>query len=465
MEKFKSFITEQKSEKYRILVISAEGAFSKKDKLYHTAQRVIDEAKKLGHEVYVIKVEGAYIQYDNGYKIYNSDDDKGFEINDENTVAIVRGSVRLKQSWLDLLTQLEKIGVCMVNSRQTVSISSDKYRTYLKLQDFGLTQPKTVLIPDVDGIEKALDSLDKKFPLILKTLEGSKGIGVLFIESERALKSIVQLLFSQNKEVDLLIQEYIKTDGDIRVIVLGGKVIASMKRDVIEGDFRSNVSQGAKVSEYPLSDLEIEQCLLSAKAIDGSWTAVDFIPSSDKEKKPPYILEVNHSPGTQGIEEATNKNIVKMVLEYFANPDNRYPVPNVCGYIEDVEIEPFGHLVAKFDTGNGATAPTIHADKIKVSGNSITWTHGNKTSTNRIIRKAKVDVGGLNDYSETRYAILLNLTFAGTLYKDVEFLVDDREDRTPVLLNRNIMRKMNVMVNPKRKYVVTTKFEVEKGEA
>ena len=464
MEKFKSFITEQKFEKYNILVISAEGDFSKKDKLYHTAQRVIDEAKKLGHQIYVIKVEGAYIQYDNGYKIYNADDDKGFEVDDEKTIAIVRGSVRLKQSWLDLLTQLEKIGVCMVNSRQTVSISSDKYRTYLKLQDFGLTQPKTVLIPDVDGIEKALDSLDKKFPLILKTLEGSKGVGVLFIESERSLKSIIQLLFSQNKEVDLLIQEYIKTDGDIRVIVLGGKVIASMKRDVIEGDFRSNVSQGAKVSEYPLSDLEIEQCLLAAKAIDGFWTAVDFIPSSDKEKKPPYILEVNHSPGTEGIEEATNKNIVKMVLEHFANPDNRYPVPNVCGYIEDIEIEPFGHLVAKFDTGNGATAPTIHADKIKVSGNSITWTHGNKTSTNRIIRKAKVDVGGLNDYSETRYAILLNLTFTGTLYKDVEFLVDDREDRTPVLLNRNIMRKMNVMVNPKRKYVITTKFEVKQGE-
>ena len=462
MEQFKSFIAEQKSEKYRVLVISAEPT---NNKLYHTAQRVTDEAKKLGHEVYVVKVEGAFIQYDNGYRIYNADDKKGFEINDENTVAIVRGSVRLKQSWLDLLTQLEKIGVCMVNSRQTVSISADKYRTYLKLQDFGLTQPKTVLIPDVDGIEKTLDSLDKKFPLILKTLEGSKGVGVLFIESERSLKSIVQLLFSQNKDVDLLMQEYIKTDGDIRVIVLGGKVIASMKRDVVEGDFRSNVSQGAKVSEYPLSDLEIEQCLLAAKAIDGSWTAVDFIPSSDKENKPPYILEVNHSPGTEGIEEATNKNIVKMVLEHFANPNNRYPVPNICGYIEDIEIEPFGHLVAKFDTGNGATAPTIHADKIKVSGNSITWTHGNKTSTNKIIRKAKVDVGGLNNYSETRYAILLDLTFAGTLYKDVEFLVDDREDRTPVLLNRNIMRKMNVMVNPQRKYVITTKFEIEKGES
>ena len=128
MEAFKSFITEENSEKYRILVISAE---PNNTKLFHTAQRVTDEAKKIGHEVYVVKVEGAYIEYDSGYKIYNADDDKGFEINDENTVAIVRGSVRLKQSWLDLLSQLEKIGICMVNSRQTVAISSDKYRTYL----------------------------------------------------------------------------------------------------------------------------------------------------------------------------------------------------------------------------------------------------------------------------------------------------------------------------------------------
>ena len=142
METFKSFLSEEKSEKYRVLVISAEPT---NNKLYHTAQRITDEANKLGHEVYVVKVEGAFIQYDNGYRIYNSDDKKGFEINDENTVAIVRGSVRLKQSWLDLLSQLEKIGVCMVNSRQTVSISADKYRTYLKLQDFGLTQPKLFL--------------------------------------------------------------------------------------------------------------------------------------------------------------------------------------------------------------------------------------------------------------------------------------------------------------------------------
>ena len=458
MEKFKSFITEEKGDKYRILVVSAS---LDKDRMYHTAERFTVEAKKMGHEVYVCKVEGAIITFENNvYKIFNSDDEEGFEIN-KDTVAIVRGSIRFKKSYLDILSRLEKIGVCMVNNRETVEISADKYRTYIKLQDFGLTQPKTVLIPNEDTWKDALKSLDSKFPIIMKTLEGSKGVGVLFIESERQIESLIQLLYSQNENVDLLIQEYIKTDNDIRVIVLGGKVIASMKREVVEGDFRSNVSQGAKVKEYSLTELEVEQCLLAAKAVDGSWTAVDFIPSKNPKKIPPHILEVNHSPGTEGIEEATGKNIVKEIINFYSNSDNRYPVAFEVGYFEIVNIKPFGDVVAKFDTGNGASASTIHADKLDVKGKKVTWTYEGKTIKSKIQRVVKVDVGGLNDYSEERYSVLLDFEFAGSLYKNVEFLLDDREDRSPILLNRKLMRQMNVMVNPRRKYIVTTKYVLD----
>jgi ribosomal protein S6--L-glutamate ligase len=455
MEKFKSFITEQKDEKYRILVISAE---PDNNKLFHTAQRVTDEAKKSGHEVYVVKVEGAIITYDNGYKIFNADDKDGFEINSD-TVAIVRGSVRLKKSYLDLLSQLEKIGACMVNSRETVEISADKYRTYLKLQDYGLTQPKTVLIPNADTWEESLKSLDSKFPIIMKTLEGSKGVGVLFIESERQIESLVQLLYSQNDDVDLLIQEYIKTDGDIRVIVLGGKVIASMKRDVVEGDFRSNVSQGAKVKEYKLTELELEQCLLAAKAIDGSWTAVDFIPSKNPKKDPPYILEVNHSPGTEGIEKATGDNIVKKVIDFYSNPDNRYAVPTQCGWEEIVTVNPFGDLIAKFDTGN-ARYPVLHAEDVEVNGKKITFTHGEKTITTKLVGDYVSITGGGED---KRYLVDLEFEFAGSSYGKITFGLDNRDDfNTDVLLNRKTMRMLNVMVNPQRKYIVTTKFTLDK---
>ena len=455
LENFKSFITEAKEDKYRILVISAE---PDNNKLFHTAQRVTDEAKKSGHEVYVVKVEGAIVSYDNGYKIFNADDRVGFEI-DNDTVAIVRGSVRLKKSYLDLLSQLEKIGVCMVNSRETVEISADKYRTYLKLQDYGLTQPKTVLIPNADTLQESLESLDSKFPIIMKTLEGSKGVGVLFIESERQIESLVQLLYNQNEDVDLLIQEYIKTDGDIRVIVLGGKVIASMKRDVVEGDFRSNVSQGAKVKEYELTDLEVEQCLLAAKAIDGSWVAVDFIPSKNPKTEPPYILEVNHSPGTEGIEKATGDNIVKKVIDFYSNPDNRYAVPTQCGWEEIVTVKPFGDLVAKFDTGN-ALYPVLHAEDIEVKGNKITFTNGEKTITTKLVGDYVSMTGGGKD---ERYLIELEFEFAGSSYGKITFGLDNRDAfNTDVLLNRKTMRMLNVMVNPRRKYIVTTKFTLDK---
>ena len=457
MEKFKSFITEAKSEKYRILVVSAE---PNKKELFHTAQRFVDEGKKSGHQVYVVKVEGAIISYDDGvYKIYNTDDKEGFEVSSSDTIAIVRGSVRLKKSYLDLLSRLEKIGICMVNSRETVEISSDKYRTYVKLQDFGLTQPKTILIPNEDTWKESLEILDSKFPIIMKTLEGSKGVGVLFIESERQIESLVQLLYSQNENVDLLIQEYIKTDGDIRVIVLGGRIIAAMKRDVIEGDFRSNVSQGAKVTEYPLTELEVEQSLLAAKAVDGSWVAVDFIPSKKPKKDPPFILEVNHSPGTEGIEKATGKNIVKEVVDFYSNPDNRYAVPTQCGWEEIVTVKPFGDIIAKFDTGN-ARYSVIHAEDIEINGKKITFTHGDKTITTKLVGDYISITGGGED---ERPLVELEFEFAGTSYGKITFGLDNRDDfNTDVLLNRKTMRKLNVMINPQRKYIVTTKYVLDK---
>ena len=457
MEKFKSFLTEQKGEKYKILVISSK---PKESEMFHTAERFVEEGKATGNEVYIVQVESAYIRYEDGaYYVHNSDDKKGFEISASDTVAFVRGSVRLKKSWLDILSQLEKVGVCMVNSRNTVELTSDKYRTYLKLQDFGLTQPKTVLIPNKDGVKEALDTLDSDFPIIMKTLEGSKGVGVLFVESERSLTSLVQLLFNQDEDSDLLIQEFKKTEYDVRVIVLGGKVIAAMQRDVVKGDFRSNVSQGAEVKGFDLTELEIEQSLLAAKAVDSKWAAVDFIPSENRETEPPYILEVNHSPGTAGVEKATKVNIVKSVVEYYADPKNRYSVPTECGYYETLDIKPFGPLVAKFDTGN-SKKNVLHAEDVKISGKKISFKlNGKRISTKLYGTYTSVTGGG----EDERYVVKLDVNFGGTDYTDIEFGLDDRSRMgTDVLLDRDIMTRFNVVVNPNRKYVVTTKFVINK---
>ena len=453
---------EKKEDKLRILIVSSSVL---QDKLYHTASRFKDEGKKLGHDVYILQVENAYISYENNiHKIFNHEDKEGFELNSTNTIAIVRGSVRLKKSWLDLLSRLEKIGIPMVNSRETVEVSSDKYRSYLKLQDFGLSQPKTQLVPDGKFWKTAVENLDSKFPIIMKTLEGAQGVGVLFVESERSLESLIQLLYNQNENVDLLIQEYIKTDGDIRVIILGDKIIASMKREIVEGDFRSNVSQGAKVKKYSLTELEVEQSLLAAKAVGGVWTAVDFIPSTEPKTKPPYILEVNHSPGTAGIEKATGKNVVKEVIDYYSNPKNRHPVASEVGRYERVKLMGLGTIVANFDTGNSARA-IIHSDDWKVKNKKVTWKAFGKSFEHDLVEMRSFEQGKWSWSSKTpieRPVIHLDVEFNGALYKDVQFLIDDRGHKlTKCLMNQRFMRRANVMINPAKTFVVSTKHGVK----
>ena len=456
--KFKDFITEANgNQKYKLLVITDE---PEQAKTFHTADRLREEAEKLGWKYYLYKLTGGYTTSPEGaLRLHNKDDDKGFEVSGADTVAVIRGSVTRKDSWMDIVSLLEKHSVCVVNSRETISVCADKYRTSLRLADYGVKQPVTHLINDPENSEQAFENLNTQYPIILKTLRGSKGVGVLFVESSKALDSIVQLIHKQDEDADLLLQEYIKTDYDARVLVLGGKVLSTMKRPVIEGDFRSNVSQGSKPEKLELTELEIEESLKAAKAVNGLWTAVDFIPSKNRTKEPPFIIEVNSSPGTEGMEEATGRNISKEILEFFANKKNWVKVPSECGYKEIVTIKPFGEIIAKFDTGNSGMS-VIHADKMQVKDKKVTWTLLGKTITSDIIRKEEISVGGLRDYDEDRYVIKLNVEFLSGIY-ETEFTLDDRENRTPILFDREFMSRANVMVSPDRKYVVTTKYSLD----
>jgi ribosomal protein S6--L-glutamate ligase len=457
--KFKDFLSEEKDPKdfLRLLIITDEPEGAKE---FHTADRLQEECDKLKYPHYLFKLTGGYTTYNDGVRrFHNKDDKKGFEVG-AMTVAIVRGSVTRKDSWLDFVSILERANATLVNPRTTINMCADKYRTALRLADYGLTQPMTKLISDPEKSNEQVEEAGFKFPLIMKTLRGSKGVGVLFVDSPKGLDSIVQLIHKQDEDADLLIQEYIKTEYDVRVHVLGGVVLASMARPVIEGDFRSNVSQGSVPKNIKLTELEVEESLKAAKAVGGYWTAVDFIPSKNRDKQPPYFLEVNSSPGTEGIEDATKMNIAKEVITHFAKKENRYSVPTECGYREILTIKPFGQLVSKFDTGNSGM-PVIHADKYKVNGKKITWSLLDKTITSDIIRKEEIKVGGLRDYDETRYVVKLDVDFAGGHYSDVEFTIDNREDRTPILLDREFMKRLNVMVNPQRKYVITTKYSLD----
>jgi len=443
-QSFSDFITEETNEEnYRVVILTVEHG----DKSI-TAKKFEKQAQKMGMEVFLSDFKGATLTFDDGkYSIKNKDN--SMEISSKDTVVFVRGTPT-RDSHLDLISELERIGITCINSRTTISICADKYRSYVRLKDFRLNQPKTELVPTEDDVDTALEELDTKFPIILKTLRGAGGVGVLFVESKRALDSLVQLIYKQDPDTDILIQEYIKTDYDVRVVIAGSEIIGTMKRKVVEGDFRSNYTQGGGVEPYDLSPEEIRQCLIAAKSVDGDFVAVDFIPY----KGQPYFLEVNSSPGTDGIEEANSGlNVAKKVLEHYRDVDNRYTVPVRCGFYEMVEVKPFGEIETKFDTGNSALS-VLHAEGIKINGKKITFTLNGKSITTNLIKTYKAKTGaGLDD----RPVVELDVEFMGHSYQFMFGLDDRSEMGTDVLLNRFAMTAMNVMVDPQKKFILTTK--------
>ena len=460
VEKFKSFITEAKEEDYKVVVLTRKPKDNPEQNLLVTASKFEKAAKSLGIESYVVFIEGAYITFgDNVRRIHNIDDDKGFEISTDDTLIIVRGGVNARDSWKDLLSQLERAGYTCANSRECMEICSDKYRTALRLAEVGLVTPTTVLLSDENSAKIAFEKLNTTYPVILKTISGTKGVGVLFVESEKSLESMVQLLYKVDEEISLILQIYIKTDYDVRVMVLNNIIVGAMKRKVVSGDFRSNVHLGSSVEKYELTEKEKQDCIRATKAVNGTWVGVDFIPAKDRENDGPFILEVNSSPGTSGFDEATGKDITKHILENFMNKENWWKISTLAGVWETFEHEKLGKMVGKMDTGNSNSKSVIHADTYEIKGKKINWELNGVKMTSKVEEMKKISLGGFRDRIEIRPAILLDFTFAGTLYKNMKFTLDDRGKKTPLLINRDFMKKSNISIDPSRKFILTERLD------
>jgi ribosomal protein S6--L-glutamate ligase len=448
--------TSDKTFDFNVLILTSK-ADENPDGLYQTAERLADECTKKRIPNYIMFSESARLELDDdgNYTAYNLEDPTGFPVLPNKTVAINRGSVMAKFNSRNIISQLERGNIFCINCRETIEVCSDKYRTILRLADAGVASPKTVLIQGEEGIDDAVEQIGGNFPYIIKTISGSKGVGVMFVESMKSMKSMLQLIWKVSEDEELIIQEYIPTDYDVRVHVLGNEVIAAMRRYVIKDDFRSNYSQGGKITKHKLSDIEIEVCIKASKAVGASWSGVDYILSG----KEPLVIEVNSSPGTEGIEKATKENIVGKVLEWAQDKSNWDKVSKEIGYKEMVKVNGLD-LVAKFDTGNGLLS-VMHADKYEFNKKKkiVTWTSHGKKFENKLKDIEEVEVGGAKNYTEKRPEIELDMFFDGVLYKEVGFTLDDRSDRTPILIDRNFMKRANVSVNPAKQFVITVEGE------
>ena len=253
---------------------------------------------------------------------------KPIEINSENTLIFARGlgtfGYTTNRRWVDIIKGLEDRGFKTIPSIKTWDMCSSKYYCDQLFKQNNLRTPKTIPITYSDDSERAVKEGGLKFPLILKASSGSQtGVGVIITESMRSLHATVQMLTFLKPYVDLLVQEYIKIDYDIRVLVSNGEVVASMKRNVMSDDIRSNASLGAKTESIELTDMEKEVSLKVAKLVDGDLVGVDLLPAKNRESEQPYILEVNGTPGLGGIEEVTKgKSVTQEIMKTYLNREN-----------------------------------------------------------------------------------------------------------------------------------------------
>ncbi len=210
-----------------------------------------------------------------------------------------------------MIRHFEMMDVFSTSGSLAVSRSRDKLRSLQILSRKDVDMPKTVFASNKSSAKDVI-ALSGGAPLILKILEGTQGVGVVLVDSEKAAKSVLDAFYGM--DVNLLVQEYIEEAGgaDIRVLIVGGEVVGAMKRQGAEGDFRSNLHQGGSATAHKLTRKEKSTALAAARAMGLGICGVDMIPSA----RGPLVMEVNSSPGLEGIEKSTNIDIAGKIMDY-----------------------------------------------------------------------------------------------------------------------------------------------------
>jgi len=222
-----------------------------------------------------------------------------------------------------MVRHFEMMDVFSASGNLAIARSRDKLRSLQVLSKYDVDMPKTVFASNKSSA-KDIITLSGGAPLVLKILEGTQGVGVVLVDSEKAAKSVLDAFYGMN--VNLLVQEFIAEAGgaDIRALVVGGEVVGAMRRQGAEGEFRSNLHQGGSATAHKLTRKEKSTALAAAKAMGLGVCGVDMIESS----RGPLVMEVNSSPGLEGIERSTQIDIAGKIMNYIEknvtpnSPDN-----------------------------------------------------------------------------------------------------------------------------------------------
>jgi ribosomal protein S6--L-glutamate ligase len=279
---------------------------SRGPKLYST-RRLVEAAEARGHEVRVIDALRCYMNINSVHPEvhYKGETLEGFD------AIIPRIGASVTFYGTAVLRQFEMMGVYPLNESVSISRSRDKLRSMQLLSRRGIGLPVTGFAHSPDDVDDLLKTVGGA-PVVIKLLEGTQGIGVVLAETHSAASSVIQAF--NGLKANILVQEFIKEAGgaDIRCFIVGGKVIAAIKRQGKEGEFRSNLHQGGSASLIKITAAERATAINAAKAMGLNVCGVDLLRSNHG----PVVMEVNSSPGLEGIEGATEKDIAGMIIEF-----------------------------------------------------------------------------------------------------------------------------------------------------
>jgi ribosomal protein S6--L-glutamate ligase len=282
------------------IVILSKGAAN------YSTKRLKEEAEKRGHAVRIVNYAKCYVTLERGLPVVRY---KGKNIGDVDII-IPRIASSLTRYGSAIVRQFEMQNVSTTTSSIAIVRSRDKLRSMQLLAKAGVGIPKTVFARETADLDDVLEQVGGA-PVIIKVARGTHGNGVVLAETRKAARAVMQAFYVEG--VSFLVQEYVAESAgtDIRAFVVNGKVVASMKRQSLDDDFRSNMHQGGVGTPIKLSDEERKTAQKAAKAMGLAICGVDMM----RSERGPLVLEVNSSPGF-GIEKVTGHNVAEHVLDY-----------------------------------------------------------------------------------------------------------------------------------------------------
>lgn len=274
----------------------------------YSTKRLVEEAEERGHKVKVVKYRNCYMSLDEKHPNvhYRGKILSGFD------AVIPRIANSMTRYGCAVVRQLEMQGAWMASSSIAITRARDKLRSQQILTKAGVDTPKTLISRNIADIDDLLEQIG--LPVIIKLATGTHGNGVVLADTKKAAKSALQAFYLYNEDgTNILLQEYVKESAgtDIRAFVIGSRVVASMKRQSLDDDFRSNLHKGGEGVGIKLTDEEKRIAVKAAKAMGLHIAGVDLMRSN----RGPLVLEVNASPGF-GIEKVTGRNVAEKIIEY-----------------------------------------------------------------------------------------------------------------------------------------------------